>query len=179
MPSQLVCPNCGSRKIGKEHGEKEYYCDACTEFFAEPKEIITEEKSNKQVEKKEMAVKGKCVNCLRDGMSLPAGHMCGGCNARVKGFKSGSPEYIAALAKAKKDFNDPDYKSGRGGKRKKEKLPVVPDHLRKGASQKRGQGQNPCSPPTSDYAVISTLCAQRDFHLAQADKLQQAIELLS
>jgi transcription initiation factor TFIIIB Brf1 subunit/transcription initiation factor TFIIB len=33
MPALLVCPNCGSSKIGKEPGEPEYYCDACTSFF--------------------------------------------------------------------------------------------------------------------------------------------------
>lgn len=54
MAGLLVCPKCGSRKIGKEREEDdEYCCDDCLEFFAEPKEIIAGEKSVKKPGKEE------------------------------------------------------------------------------------------------------------------------------
>ena len=57
-----------------------------------------------------MAKKGTCGNCGRENMTLQMRNMCGGCNFRVKGMDVGSAEYKAALAQAKKDFNNPDYK---------------------------------------------------------------------
>jgi hypothetical protein len=57
MAGLLVCPYCKSRKIGKEQeSDEDYFCDSCLEFFAEPKEIITEETTVKKMEDKKMAL---------------------------------------------------------------------------------------------------------------------------
>lgn len=67
-----------------------------------------------------MAKKGTCENCGRENMTLQMRNMCGGCNFRVKGMDVGSAEYKAALAQAKKDFNNPDHKQTHKRKRGKQ-----------------------------------------------------------
>jgi transposase-like protein len=48
MPLASVCPFCGSRKIGKEESDSDYFCDDCLEFFEEPKEVSSENSEKKE-----------------------------------------------------------------------------------------------------------------------------------
>jgi hypothetical protein len=129
----------------------------------------------KVTEDEPMAVRGKCVNCLRDGFTLPAGHMCGGCNARVKGMEKDSPEYKEALAQAKKDFNNPNYKQTPHGKTKKlspEKIKEVKTHAKALAIKHNGG-----DPDTAN--IVAAMDIKIEYHQGMIGKLNQAKEILS
>jgi hypothetical protein len=121
----------------------------------------------------EMKAAAVCDNCGR--VKKLSGHdLCGGCYSSVRKYSWGTPECTAALAEAKKRFSSPNYKRG-GGPRKKmstEHIKKVKIHVQ--ALSIKHNGGDP-----EMAGVIAALQIERDVLLVKADKLKQAIELLS
>lgn len=105
-----------------------------------------------------------CRNCGRV-QKIIGDDLDSGCYYVVRKLTKGTAEYNEALAKAKLKFGDPNYKHG-GGPRKTKKAPKPV--MAKVRFTNIAEG-----------AVIDQLTEQRDQYLAKADKLTQAIELLS
>ena len=109
-----------------------------------------------------MLKEAACGNCSR--VKKICGHgLCGGCYSAVRQYKWGTSECTGALAAAKAKFTDPNYKRGGWRKGKKAVKPV--------AAKVR------CT-NIAEGAVIDQFREQRDQHLATAQKINQAIELL-
>lgn len=143
------------------------------------------------IQKSPSGKKGTCCNCGRDKWIAGDG-LCGTCWKAVWDIKKDSPEYAAALAAVKECINSPSFKR-RGGMRKKkvtaetsdqcDSLPAeaqpVPD-LPVNAPAELIRGKSVLQSTFDGLAVvIDKLRAERDFCMARAEKITQAIELLS
>lgn len=108
-----------------------------------------------------------CRNCGRKKPIIGDG-LDSSCYWSVyKKFTKGTPEYDAALAKAKIKFSDPNYKRKSGKRPDKEISPDV-----KALSIKHNGGDPEMS------RVIAAMQMEHERLLAKADKLAQAIKLL-
>lgn len=143
-----------------------------------------------------MAIKGTCKNCGRTDLTLPAHDICGGCYFRVKDMEWDSPECKAALAQAKKDFNNPGYKQVH--KRKSKTKEISTKHFKKtvmppdSAFKKLSMGnvqeakahvkalgikQSGGNPDTA--FVIGMIDVQIEEYKKRLDKLNQAKQILA
>lgn len=172
MPTR--CPKCGSPNKYEEGIN--YACMMCGTRWPinEATPIIIKKEARdidaadilKITEGKEMATRA-CRNCGRV-RKIIGDDLDSGCYYAVRKLTKGTPEYNEALARAKKKFGDPNYKRGAGPKKlKKAKKPV------------RSMAVTAHSGNIAENAVIDQLTETRDQYLAKADKLTQAIELLS
>lgn len=118
--------------------------------------------------------KKECKNCHRV-MSIQMRGLCGGCNNVAKCLAPGSPEYQKALAEAAKRFNDPNYKHGNRHTVKKQSAEAaapkksVLDHTIKQVAR---------AGRTGIPAIIAQARDERDFHMAEVEKLRKAINIL-
>ena len=135
MADKVQCPKCGSKFTYIDDGQNA--CKYCGERWpingAAP--IVYKKLSEEDIL---MSEKRVCANCERPKPIIGRG-LCGGCYyAARKAGEPGSPEYIKALAEAKKRFTDPDYKSGRGGNRRTKKL--SPEKIKQHVCHSRAGG---------------------------------------
>jgi hypothetical protein len=160
--AKLNCPKCESANTYIDDGM--YACRTCGERWLPQKYQPYNLKvtSNKRFgEEKEMATRA-CRNCGRVNKII-GDDLDSGCYFAVRGLTKGTPEYNQRLAVAKAKFGDPNYK--RGGKRTLKKT------VKSATAKVR-------STNITEGAVIDQLVETRDRHLAIAEKLTQAIELL-
>jgi hypothetical protein len=181
-----LCPQCGSPNRYIEGIN--YACMMCGRRWpingAKPIIIKKEDRDiddadiKKMEEGKEMATRA-CRNCGRV-RKIIGDDLDSGCYYVVRKLTKGTPEYDAALAKAKIKFSDPNYKRTRKtlvnvviqNKLSAEKIKKIKTHVRA-----LGIKQNGGDPKMA--GVIATLQIEREVLLARTDKLTQAIELLS
>jgi uncharacterized CHY-type Zn-finger protein len=130
----------------------------------------------KVTEEEPMAIKGTCKNCERPNLTLPYRGMCGGCYARMKDMEWDSPECKAALARAKQDFNNPDYKSGRGGNRRSKKL--SPEKVIKAKTHVKALAIKHNGGDPNNAGIIALIDMKIKYHQDMIGKLNQAKQTL-
>jgi hypothetical protein len=154
----------------------------CGELFPVPnygaKPIIVVTKLSEEdetMEKSPSGKKGICCNCGREKWIAGKG-LCATCLNAVKGWLDGSPEYIKALADAKKRLTDQDHKSGRGGNHRTKKL--SPDKIKEAKTHVRALSikQSGGDPDTS--YIIAKIDMKIEYHQGMIGKLKQAKEIL-
>jgi hypothetical protein len=175
-----VCPKCGSSntyEIGRDHG-----CRMCGKQFpkegATPIIILKERKKDmpEEVKKYPSGKKGICVNCRRERFISDAAGLCGMCHAAVKGLDPDDIAYADALKKAKaRSINtgaalvrSTQTAKDRKVVTRKPKKPVL-DHTIKQIAR-AGLAGIP--------SIIAQARAERDGYLAEAAKLNKAINIL-
>lgn len=183
----MLCPKCNSNNTYFDGIDNA--CRTCGKRWLrdgyQPRPVIINKETCHSCEgrnpERERTMKDKnrlraCRNCGRK-MTIQSDDMCGGCNSAVyKKFEKGTPEYAAALAEAKKRFTDPNYKPGR--KHPKKSVSELPTSEYKSARQQLLDAK------IIGYTVIDDsfrkkLAVLRDYLRDKADKIDQAIELLS
>ena len=168
-----------------------------------PSSILGIDASNK--EKSPSRKIGTCRNCKRERW-IQGNGLDTGCFNRVKDLTPGTPEYTSALAKAKEDFNNPEYRSDRGwqnrrgknpDKKKAEKKNQYNWHVKESHEQGtmsessdkfKRRFKKSVTPADSMFKIreaeniniisLSVLIAERNMHQACVFKLNKAIEAL-
>jgi hypothetical protein len=159
-----------------------------------------------QKEKSPSGKKGTCSNCGREKYIADKNGHCGTCHTAVAGLDPGSSAYAAALDTIKDRINAPGFKTRPAKQRKVDRKParkaksIEPAEGKSGTSKRKFKSAR--KPSSSDFlkhnvphkaqigqvrhhgvvgnvAVIELMATQREFHLAEAAKLCQAIDLLS
>jgi hypothetical protein len=170
-----VCPKCGSSntyEIGRDHG-----CRMCGKQFpkegATPIIILKERKKDmpEEVKKYPSGKKGICVNCRRERFISDAAGLCGMCHNAVKGIDPNDLSYADALKKAKARCANTVAAPTRSAKKVKTSKPKKPvlDHTIKQIAR-AGLAGIP--------SIIAQARAERDGYLAEAEKLNKAINIL-
>ena len=116
---------------------------------------------------------GPCANCGRSKFIAGAHGLCSACHYSVKDLKKDTPEYSAALAKAKDRLTDPNNK--RCAKVKK----LSPESIQKAKKNVRAMSIKHNGGDHDLAGPIAELTLSRDNLLLKADKLTKAIALLS
>lgn len=175
------CPKCMSNRVYTD--DDFYACRQCGNRWIPNFKPIT------KTEDEEMAIKGTCKNCGRSNLTLPYRGMCGGCYNRIKQMEWDSPECKAALAQAKKDFNNPDYKQVHHSRTKTKKhTPQKPPkngssedgylkHINAAKSHVKATGFKHSDDPDT-AVVIQLIDVQIAEYVKRIDKLNQAKKIL-
>ena len=131
------------------------------------------EEENMEAKKPSSGKVGACVNCGREKYIADKEGLCASCHHAVKGINKDSVAYSAALADAKKRLiNNPSRRGTNTKKLSPESIKKVKKHVR--ALSIKHNGGDP------DFAgAIAELTLSRDNLLLRADKLTQAIALIS
>ncbi len=176
-----VCPKCGSSNTYEIAGD--YACRMCGKRWpiegARPI-IVTkpyyEEREEDMAKKYSAGKKGVCVNCGRERYIADAVGLCGMCHNAVKGIDPNDLTYADALKKAKARSINTGAALVRSAKTakvrkvatRKPKKPVL-DHTIKQVAR-AGRAGIP--------SIIAQARAERDGYLAEAEKLNKAINIL-
>lgn len=158
------CPKCMSNNV---YVDGEFFaCRTCGNRWNPNLKPIT------KITEDEMSKKGICSNCGRE-KTLPYKDICGSCYLRIKGMDWDSPECKAALAQAKKDFNNPDRKQTHPRRRKLKKLP-----LEKIKEEKARVDAISNKSGLRFASIIGMIDADIKMHQKEIDKLNQAKQIL-
>ena len=181
------CPKCQSPNIYEEGID--YACMMCgtrwskngTSVIIPVSMLAAQNKTKEQT----MAINTNrirpCRNCGRT-KAIQADGLCGSCNNAVyKKFTKGTPEYNAALAEIKKRVSDPNFGRGYRKATPRTKVPakISPDNVKKIKTHVRALKIKHNGGDPEMAGVIATMQMERERLLAKADKLKQAINLLS
>lgn len=169
MAIQLVCPYCGSKKIGKEQEDDEdYCCEDCLEFFSEPK-TITDEKPKEKGEDEKMGNRfkqdldhEKIKTLIAEGKSVPE-------IVAETGYK------LPSVRTVLKRLGLKSSKDGRGrklGSVNKSSEFRAANYVEKSAKLKK-------EAIVADISIVDQLMAERNRLQDKVFKINQAIELLS
>jgi hypothetical protein len=171
-----VCPKCGSSNTYEIAGD--YACRMCGKRWpiegARPI-IVTkpyyEEREEDMAKKYSSGKKGVCVNCGRERYIADAVGLCGMCHNAVKGIDPNDLSYADALKKAKARCANTVAAPTRSAKKVKTSKPKKPvlDHTIKQIAR-AGLAGIP--------SIIAQARAERDGYLAEAEKLNKAINIL-
>lgn len=183
----MKCPKCNSPNVYGQDGE--HACMMCGNRWPMngvnpviPLEALaTLGKYNRQKEKTMTSYtnrKKPCRNCERTMLIMGNG-LCGGCYYAVKnsGHEKGTPEYDVILAAAKERFTSTDHKRTTVKLKSKKLSPETIKKLKTKGRVLLSIKHNGGDPEMC--GVIAKLQTERNAALAKADKLAQAIKLLS
>lgn len=175
---KTLCPKCTSPNTYSDGPE--LVCLMCGKRWYEngAKPIIV----YKLMEEEEMkgtkptsGKKGKCVNCEREKFIADGAGLCSSCHNAVAGISKDSVAYTAALADAKKRLINNPPRRGRGTVAKK----LSPESIQKAKKNVRALSIKHNGGDHDLAGAIAELIINRDNLLLKADKLTQAIALLS
>lgn len=171
-----ACPKCGSCNTYEIAGD--YACRMCGKRWpiegARPI-IVTkpyyEEREDMTAKKYPSGKNGVCVNCGRERYIADAVGLCGTCHNAVKGIDPNDITYADALKKAKARCANTGATPTRPAKKVKAGKPKKPvlDHTIKRIANV-GRAGIP--------SIIAQARAERDGYLAEAEKLNKAINIL-
>lgn len=192
------CIKCGSGNTYQQDGENAcMMCGSRWPIVLEPTQATVKETAAEQMEETDSAKNSRkkaCRNCGRI-MTIPGDGLCGGCYGAVHNkFTKGTPEYDAALEKAKIKLTDPNFKTGNNRSKKISKIVMPPLFPRLDSSLcvaeiaivKQGKTLPP--PPLNQQsskevspisAAIAHLKDQVHKNEEKQAKMRQAIEILS
>ena len=178
MSEKIPCPKCGSRNTYRDG--LDMACIMCGERWpvngAAPVIYKKLSEEDKEMDKCSSGKKGTCCNCGRNKWIAGKG-LCSTCLNAVKGWLDGSPEYIKALADAKKRLTDPDYKSGRGGNRRSKKL--SPEKIKEAKTHVKALAIKQAGGDPNSAGIIAVIDMKIIYHQNMIGKLKQAKEILS
>lgn len=163
-----ACPKCGSHntyEIGRDYG-----CRMCGKQYprAGSTLIIIKERIKdmpEEIKKYPSGKKGICSNCGREKFIADKNGHCGTCSSVVKGMDTGSAAYAAALATIKDHIGAPGFKKHPVRHKKPDPTPVRKPNPKEVAR-------------TGLPKIIQIMRDERSNYLAEANKLEKAINLL-
>lgn len=180
------CIKCGSGNTYQQDGENAcMMCGSRWPIVLEPTQATVKETAAEQMEETDSAKNSRkkaCRNCGRI-MTIPGDGLCGGCYGAVHNkFTKGTPEYDAALEKAKIKLTDPNFTPGNNRRGIKQKKNII-----KNITTETVQGESLVAPALKYLNdlndPITTTIAHLKAEVLKNDqrraKLSQAIEILS
>lgn len=174
------CPQCGGQPSYEEGGT--YVCMMGGHRWpingTKPIIVYKRMEEEEMEGKTEKSPSGKvvtCTNCERSKFIANKEGLCGACCSAVKGISKDSGAYAIALADAKKHLLNNPSRRGRVTVAKK----LSPESIQKAKKNVRALSIKHNGGDHDLAGAIAELTISRDNLLLKADKLTQAIALLS